>query len=282
MFILQNDKTTKRQNVRNVKNKSFTLLEIVFTITIIGILLAICLPAMSAIKLNAQKLKDQSNLQTISAAWREAAINRGWIFDGIGDNGRIKASAFVYQLAGRYRSSLSDIILNDPYVYISPNDRYASKILKTAICYMSSKTVDRTAAFSDVTNLIINNSWMFSYCFALNLPSNVPLDTTPLAFTRGLQIDGKWDEKCGLYGSKGGYVVFCDGHTVWFDGSRPAKFLKWDKTGYTSDIRKAFPGGIWITCGDYGTYIKDVPFLFSSDGQPDHTIILFDKGTGDN
>jgi hypothetical protein len=52
----------------------------------------------------------------------------------------------------------------------------------------------------------------------------------------------------GLYGSKGGYVVYCDGHIVWFDGSRPAKFLKWDKTGYTSDIRYAVPTNAEISC----------------------------------
>ncbi|MDR1906926.1 MAG: prepilin-type N-terminal cleavage/methylation domain-containing protein, partial [Puniceicoccales bacterium] len=36
------------------KRKSFTLVEIVFTVSIIGILLAILLPAMSAIKLSAK------------------------------------------------------------------------------------------------------------------------------------------------------------------------------------------------------------------------------------
>ncbi|MDR2372409.1 MAG: type II secretion system GspH family protein [Puniceicoccales bacterium] len=51
----------KAANVKLKNKKSFTLLEVVFTITIIGILLAICLPVMSAIKLSAQKLKDQSN-----------------------------------------------------------------------------------------------------------------------------------------------------------------------------------------------------------------------------
>ncbi|MDR0740913.1 MAG: hypothetical protein LBF34_04365 [Puniceicoccales bacterium] len=118
-------------------------------------------------------------------------------------------------MAGRYRTSSSDIILNDPYVYISPADRYASKIKQTAICYISSGTVENTGAFKELTNPIINNSWMFSYCFALDLPSNVPLDTTPFAFTRGLQIDGKWDEKYGLYGSEGGLCgLRADGHTV--------------------------------------------------------------------
>ncbi|MDR2372177.1 MAG: type II secretion system GspH family protein [Puniceicoccales bacterium] len=67
---------TKRQSVK-IKNKSFTLLEIVFTITIIGILLAICLPVMGAIKLSARKVKDVSDLQKIAATWREYTINRG-------------------------------------------------------------------------------------------------------------------------------------------------------------------------------------------------------------
>jgi uncharacterized membrane protein len=57
------------------KNKSFTLLEIVFTIVIIGILRAIFLPAMSSIKLAVQKVKDQSNLKTIAAAWKEYTID---------------------------------------------------------------------------------------------------------------------------------------------------------------------------------------------------------------
>jgi hypothetical protein len=242
--------------------------------------MSVLLPAMSSVKLSAQKVKDASNLQKIVEAWREYTINRGLIIDGIGENGRIKASALVHRLAGRYRSGMSNIILNDPHVYVSLNDRYASKIQQTAICYVGPNGVDRTAAFTDVTNAIIQNSWLFSYCFAVNLPSNVPLATTPLAFTRGLQVNGKWDEKYGLYGSRGGYVVYADGHIKWFDGDRSAVFLHWNQQEYTTDIRKAFSNEIWITCGDYGAYINDIPFLYASDNQSDHAIILFDKGTG--
>jgi hypothetical protein len=65
-------------------------LEIVFTITIIGILLAICLPVMSSIKLSVQKVKDVFNLQKIAAAWRECTINRGWVIFGA-SWGNIKA-----------------------------------------------------------------------------------------------------------------------------------------------------------------------------------------------
>jgi prepilin-type N-terminal cleavage/methylation domain-containing protein len=104
MFILQSDKATKRQSVKSIESKSraFTLLETVFTITIIGILLAIFLPVMSAIKLSAQKLKDASNLQKVAAAWRECAINRSWVIDGKEDDHKtLKITVFIQQMAGR-------------------------------------------------------------------------------------------------------------------------------------------------------------------------------------
>jgi hypothetical protein len=103
-----------------------------------------------------------------------------------------------------------------------------------------------------------------------NLPSNVPLDTTPLGFTRGLCTDGTWDEKLGLYGSKGGYVIYCDGHATWFDGSQPARFLRWDKLGYTSDIRETVPDTVRISNGNLSNYEN-------SNGA---TVILCDMGTG--
>ncbi|MDR2372444.1 MAG: type II secretion system GspH family protein [Puniceicoccales bacterium] len=268
MFVLQNDKTTK------CKNQSFTLLEIVFTITIIGILLAIFLPAMSSIKLSAQKLKDASNLQTVAAAWRECLINRGWAIDGKdpGNDGVI--TCFAEQLAGLGKTNISDMILNDPYVYISPGDKYASKVTAGSLCRFDSanKEVTYTGAFPTVTNFMVSNDQFLSYCFMLNLPENVPLDTTPLGFTRGLRVDGKWDEKAGLYGSKGGYVIYCDGHTVWFDGNKPAKFLHWNGQKYTSDIRQTVPSSTWISCGNPRTKAD-----YTSDSQ---LVVLRSRGTG--
>jgi prepilin-type processing-associated H-X9-DG protein len=74
-----------------------------------------------------------------------------------------------------------------------------------------------------------------------------------------------------LYGDKGGYVVYCDGHVAWFDGSKPARFSKWDKSGYTSNILEAKPPGAIATCMYYvncsmnALYIgDDVAILYSS------------------
>ncbi|MDR1907111.1 MAG: prepilin-type N-terminal cleavage/methylation domain-containing protein [Puniceicoccales bacterium] len=134
------------------KRKSFTLVEIVFTVSIIGILLAILLPAMSAIKLSAKKVKDVSNLKKIAEAWRECAINRGWTVDGV--DARF-ATSFARQLAGHGKTSTSDMVLNDPYVYLSPNDKYASKvqgneglkITTEAINYLKNDVVEYTHCY---------------------------------------------------------------------------------------------------------------------------------------
>jgi type II secretory pathway pseudopilin PulG len=263
--------TWQHGNVK-CKNKSFTLVEIVFTLAIIGILLAIFLPATSAIKLSAQKVKDQSNLRTIAAAWRECAINRGWTFaaEAIG------VTIFVEQLAGRGRTSVADMVLNDANVYISPGDKYASKLKYEALTRLdNTQKITYTSAFASTSNFMSSgerDAQRISYCLIANLPSNAPLDTTPFAFTRGLREDGKWDEKSGLYGSKGGYVVFCDGHTTWFDGSKPAKFLHWNGKEYTSDIRNAVPSSTFIMCGNGGTKTN-----YTSDGQ---LVLLYHAGTG--
>jgi prepilin-type processing-associated H-X9-DG protein len=260
------------------KSRSFTLLEIVFTIVIIGILLAIFLPAMSSIKLAAQKIKDQSNLRTIAGAWKEYPIERGILMDIEGE-GADYGIWFAFSLGGSVKSQFnrSKSILNDPSVYISPGDKYASKAIDTHIV--------RAGEDKEVSWLMYNFGWsnafsddfdsggfIFSYCTIASLDGSVPLATTPLAFTRGLKTDGTWDEKYGLYGSKGGYVVFCDGHVTWIDGGKPAKFLHWNGQEYTSDIRQAVPN-----VAKFGNGKISAPLTGKYSN-----LVMWGKGTGDD
>jgi prepilin-type processing-associated H-X9-DG protein len=113
-----------------------------------------------------------------------------------------------------------------------------------------------------------------SYCTIPGLPTSIPLATTPFGFTRGLKANGKWHSKYGLYGDKGGYVVYCDGHVTWFDGSRPAKFLKWNQSGYTSDIRDAIPNSAFISSGQ---------LMYDNIKDADNSLLLiYHAGTGGN
>ncbi|MDR1591127.1 MAG: hypothetical protein LBR92_04020 [Puniceicoccales bacterium] len=231
---------------------------------------------MSAIKLSAKKVKDVSNLQKIAEAWHECVINRGWVI-GEAEPGDFWLTESIECMAGAGKSSVSDMVLNDPYVWVSPGDKYASKIVKDTICYFN-QDAGRVVAigntwvgglpFDRVNNSLFDAIYVLSYCFiAFGPVSNIPLNTTPLAFTRGLCTDGKWDEKAGLYGSKGGYVVYCDGHVTWFDGNNPARFLKWNQSGYTSDIRYAVPTNAEMTCSSGNVYKGD-----------NEKLIIWDRG----
>jgi type II secretory pathway pseudopilin PulG len=265
------------------------LLEIVFTIVIIGILLAIFLPVMSSIKLAAQKVKDQSNLRAIAAAWREYTIERGntmSLLQASEWNWADYGNWFALSLAGctqnPNRFYPSKCVLNDPNVYVSSGDKYASKVIKESIVQGAGNTEGcnvqgAVSSWKCVANTDFKitgepNGSFFSYCTIADLDGSVPLTTTPLAFTRGLKSDGTWDEKYGLYGTKGGYVVFCDSHVTWFDGSKPAKFLHWNGENYTTDIRQALPnvakiGNGGISGASTGNYSN---------------LIIWGNGTGDD
>jgi prepilin-type processing-associated H-X9-DG protein len=210
---------------------------------------------MSAIKLSAKKLKDTSNLKKIAAAWYEYTIERGNIMNLMhapetgnwSDFGVWFANSLAGCVQNPNRFYFSKCVLNDSNVYISPGDKYASKVVKEFVLRGTSNTEGCGVAEStpwtylSIPDFKMAGHGFWSYCTIANLDGSVPLATTPLVFTRGLKTDGTWDEKYGLYGSKGGYIAFCDGHVTWFDGNKPAKFLKWDGSGYTSNIREALP-----------------------------------------
>jgi hypothetical protein len=137
-------------------------------------------------------------------------------------------------------------------------------IKETVIQFVSGKITYTGLASGTgmITNWMIANSHILSYSFAMGVRPHAQLDTTSFGFTRGLRENGKCDEKAGLYGSKGGYVVCTDGHVPWFDGDKSARFLKWNKSGYISNIRHIVPNCTWIACGNYGIKTDD-----TSDGK---------------
>jgi hypothetical protein len=271
---MQKCKNAKMQKCKNAvkgKSESFTLVEIVFTIAIIGILLAIFLPAMSAIKLAAQKIKDQSNLRKIAEGWKTYIVDRNFgTFFGA-------HFEFVHRLSGGGPGwqGQEKCIINDPYVYISSSDKYASKVIGEAISGPAGDGGAYLGAYARVENDITTRLGIpLSYCLICGLSASVPLATTPVAFTRGLKANGKWHSKYGLYGDKGGCVVFCDGHVTWFDGSKPAKFLHWNGQEYTSDIRKTIPNDAVIS----GGYLANTN-ITDSDGSP---LLIQHAGAGDD
>ncbi|MDR1366687.1 MAG: prepilin-type N-terminal cleavage/methylation domain-containing protein [Puniceicoccales bacterium] len=254
---------------------AFTLIEIVFTLSIIGILLAILLPTISTIKFNAQKVRDIVNLKKIAEAWKSYIVDNNFEEFSFHNNGM----EFPCYLSGGSTNETGwkgweKCILNDPYAYVSNGDKYATKVLRPAICGPRGNSNAYLDPYSRVKNDITTSSSAItlSYCTISGLSAFIPLSTTPIAFTRGLKVNGKWHPKYGLYGDKGGYVVFGDGHAKWFDGDRPAIFLKWNQNSYSNDIRDAIPNSAFISCGHLmNSNIKDTD---------DSLLLIFHVGIG--
>jgi hypothetical protein len=124
---------------------------------------------MSSIKLSAQKVKDVSNLQKIAEAWRECAINRGFDMTVPGN----AVTHFVQLFAGIDRISTSDIVLNDANVYISPGDKYASKLRDEMLTHFDGNKITWTDSYINTSNFMNSssiNAQRISYCLVVNLP----------------------------------------------------------------------------------------------------------------
>jgi prepilin-type processing-associated H-X9-DG protein len=253
-------------------------MELVVVIAIIAGIASVTVPAYKAIKQSAQKMIDVSHLKKIAAGWREFTIERkyrmdmktvspGGSFANLGDWFAFFWGGMEYSL----NFNPSKCILNDSKVYISLGDKYASTIKGPVI--IKATTNSYKNGWNAVNNSDLgfySSKFFWSYCVIGNIPDYADLSTTPLAFTRGLKDDGTWDEKYGLYGSKGGYIVFCDGHVKWFDGDKPVKLLKWDKSGYTSDIRETVPNAASFGCGG----------ACGTPNAPYNTLVIWGDGTG--
>lgn len=231
---------------RNKLNNAFSLIEIIFVISIISMLLSLLMPSFSETKTSANKLHDMANLKNYAAAWTEYVVTKN--YGALGDPSTDSAKEIVEILAGLRKDNSTDTfhqdlsIVNQPQNYISKKDSHASKILQPIIA-------------SNINNQNNMNAFgkeniMFSYCILFGKITNCNnLDSFPLAFTRGLRTDGTWDSTYGLYGSKGGYIIFGDGHISWFDNSN-TKFLKYDKSGYSTNILDAIPKTAKFSCID--------------------------------
>ncbi len=74
--------------------------------------------------------------------------------------------------------------------------------------------------------------------------------TTPIAWTRGLQLDGTWSTH-SPHGDSGGYIVFLSGNFAFYKNltAPESQLVRFDGKGKTSNILEALPPGTRI--GEY-------------------------------
>jgi prepilin-type processing-associated H-X9-DG protein len=131
--------------------------------------------------------------------------------------------------------------LNDASLYFFPSDARAPSPLPKSVIVGDIPTA--TAPAPDFANATL------SVVIAANVSTSAPSTTTPIAWDRGLQTNGKWSLTSPWQG-KGGHIAFLDGHVEWFDkldASDPFNsLLKYGTHTPTANITEALPPGAVI------------------------------------
>lgn len=175
-------------------NNGFTIVEFLTVLTIIAIFSGFLFPIGNQIVRKARLSKDSHNLRQIALSYQQLIQNDEGTLTFFKDISSINDWAIALAKLGGlnnascYISALSDITMDD-------NKTIVDKFKQT---------------FDEFKNLSL--SWV---CLS-PIPTNLPLESTPVLYSKGLNIEtGLWEED-SLYGSNGGFVVFLDGHTKFF------------------------------------------------------------------
>jgi prepilin-type processing-associated H-X9-DG protein len=161
-------------------------------IAVIAILLSMLFPAVNRALESARRIRGANCLRQIALAY-------GQYCNADGKGGTIIAASKTEWINALAQKGY----INDPNIYCFPGDSGATAMTS------GWKIGDALAADKTLSVELIGG-----------IPSDAPLSTTPIAFTRGIPeataTGTKWPSD-GVYGSKGGYIAFLDGHVEWYE-----------------------------------------------------------------
>lgn len=216
----------------------FTLIELLTVIAIIGILAALIFPTVSKVRETAQRTADANNLrEVVKAASLYAADNNDRLPD---------PAAIVTQYPGlgtgpyAWAGILAQRgIVTDPQFYFAQNDPFFNGSHPAAVV----DPANRTTLSADFAGRILS----YEFVGGLRL-GDAP--TTPVAFTRGLQVSGAWDPVSGAYKDAGGHVAYLGGNIQFYPNlTETDNRLTLTNGTKGSSIRQAIP----VTARIYAT-----------------------------
>lgn len=189
----------------NISRKGFTLLEVLTVTAIFAMLAAIFIPIAGKAMDSARKSTVSNNLKQIALAYY-SFLNSD-IFQKV--NGKATLHDFVAVLA-------EDADLNDPQLWIIKEDPLVQRFTTPIPSHIAFPN-------KELKNWELNKAFKgypLSITLVRGIPVNANPSTTPVAWTRGLRSNGRWapltDDYPGVYGEKGGFIAFLDGHVKWY------------------------------------------------------------------
>jgi len=211
--------------------RGFTLVELLVVIAIIAILSAILVPAVRKAMESARRVRGSNNIRQVAMAFMNYSS---------GFSGELRTVPSTATTAFAWAETLANTGgLNDAGVYLWNDDPALKGVTVPKVVKGTSST--HSGAWAKPSVVMLSN-----------VDPYAPATTTPIAWSRGLNLNtGQWSSN-GIYGSEGGFMAFLDGHVEWLE-TTANKLVDSAGSTCTSPIVAATHGGMTPVATTDGT-----------------------------
>lgn len=207
---------------------------------------AILIPTVSKVRETARRTVDNHSLRQIAQAALIYAADKGGRLPGqaTAPDGTAEADDKLTTIHAVAVALARDGGLNEASLWFSASDKAAHRAGAPTEPFPI-VLEDGTASPEFMAQPVL--SWDFVTGLHVNHGPN-----TPVAWTRGLRRDGRWDPATGVNSSDGGHIAFLGGHVTCYPTLEYAPLLTPEGLP-TSDIIQALPPGTRVVGAGPGT-----------------------------
>jgi prepilin-type N-terminal cleavage/methylation domain-containing protein len=196
------------KSASSIKRNGFTLIELLTVIAIIGILAAVLFPGVQGVMKKAKKSTASTKLRNIVQGVISFSDGKKYIKTGTWSEASNSSAGSIGEYAAvlAYNSNLNSAEIW--YVDADKSNENASFPKQVLTGAVGSQQIDVNFNSPNPSNGY--HAWTAYTPTLKNLNGDIPL-----LWTRGLSLEGLWDEADGVWGAEGGHIGYGDSHVIW-------------------------------------------------------------------